>query len=70
LKSNKNFDLKVGDLIEYNYKYNKHYLYDIENKIGIILDISEDENKHTCLKILISNNIELLPIPIILYKKV
>lgn len=65
MQYSKKFTLKIGDLIEYNYMYNN-----LENKTGIILDILDDKVMGTMLRILTSSNIELLPVSIILYKKI
>jgi hypothetical protein len=61
-KINTNINLKKGDLINYRYLYNNK-----QDKNGLIVDIREDLNFGYMLKILNDENVEIIPISLILY---
>ena len=54
------FDLKKGDLIEFNYLYSN-----LENRIGIVIDIEADFNFAYMVTVLSSSLLEKIPFSII-----
>ena len=54
------FDLKKGDLIEFNYLYSN-----LENRIGIVIDIETDFNFAYMVTVLSSSLLENIPYSII-----